>query len=389
MKSFNTFRVELSRLRQLYFSAKFATDEADLSISRKLTSKELNGNSKLYFNDIEEDVYLISSSIFALRHRLKNQLIRYLRELIFIRAISALEVFLVSSVEEIFLITKEPFKTNSNIEFLQAELLSAESLSDLFTKIISRDCRNLHSGGFYETKKYYMKTFGINLADCVPNLAQFEEYHDRRHLLVHRLGATDYVYRKKHNTNMKKITIEEDYLLSSFETLMAFGNKLNDKISSTYTVSSKREQNQDCAHLKVSLVFETDNSKTTVVPQFQFLVDDKLVFLRDIIQSCSYLDEHSLELDLKGASAIIRAYKRILKKSQKKGELTIVASEFRGPSKVKPCSLSNKEVEQIIASLPPKPWPKDVHKVIAAKLGFKKGEVYSAIHQTSGVAESE
>jgi len=135
------------------------------------------------------------------------------------------------------------------------------------------------------------------------------------------------------------------------------------------------------------MTLDTDIAKTMVIPEFQFLVDDKLVFLRDIIQTSTYLDAHSIELNLKGAPIIVRAYKKLLKKSQKKGELTIMALEFRGSNKVKPCSLSKREIDQIKASLPPKPLPKDVHKVIAAKLGFKNSEVYSAIHQIGGTEE--
>lgn len=229
-----------------------------------------------------------------------------------------------------------------------------------------------------------MKTFGLNLADCAANMAQIEEYHERRHLLVHRLGSTDHIYRKKYNTNAKKITVEEDYLLSSLEILMVFGKNLNDKTSAMYTLTSKPEQNEDSVNYIVSMTLDTDVAKTMVIPEFQFLIDGKLVFLRDILQTSSYLNAHSVELNLIGASKIIRAYKRLLKKSQKMGELTIMASEFRGSNKIKPCSLSEQEIDQIRASLPPKPWSKDVHKVIATKLGFKNGEVYSAIHQIGG-----
>lgn len=44
-----------------------------------------------------------------------------------------------------------------------------------------------------------------------------QEYHDRRHLLVHRLGETDSQYRKKYNANTKSISISDDYIIGCME----------------------------------------------------------------------------------------------------------------------------------------------------------------------------
>ena len=47
-----------------------------------------------------------------------------------------------------------------------------------------------------------------------------EEYHDRRHLLVHRLGKADEQFRKKYNLKSQRITIEEDYLFECFDDFL-------------------------------------------------------------------------------------------------------------------------------------------------------------------------
>ena len=375
MKTYNNFRVEVSRLRQLYFTAKYAADETASSVVKKLRSGELDGSSRLYFAAREDDKYLISSSIFALGHRLKRQFPRYLRDLIFIRAISALEVFLVDSVREVFALTKEPFKRNYVVEIPQAELLSAESLSEVFTKLINKECRNLHSGGFNDIKKYYLRVFGINFADYC-TILRLEEYHDRRHLLVHRLGATDPAYQRKYNTQQKKLTVEEPYLLECIDTLLTFASAVNEELDRRFTSITVPAATTPSVLYKIVAILETESAKNLVLGTFQFWADNRLIFLRDILSSSTYLDENTVELNLAGDRAAVKQYLRKLKQYEKMGELTILARQGQN---LESCKLSAEEISKIRASLPEKPWPVSIHKVIAAKLGLKTSEVYKAI----------
>jgi len=375
MKTYNNFRVEVSRLRQLYFTAKYAADETASSIVRKLRERELDGNTKLYFEAREEDKYLISSSIFALGHRLKRQFPRYLRELIFIRAISALEVFLVDSVREVFALTKEPFKRNYVVEIPQAELLSAESLSEIFTKLIDRECRNLHSGGFNDIKKYYHKTFGINFAEYC-SILRLEEYHDRRHLLVHRLGAADSVYQKKYHVQQKKLTVEEFYLLECIDTLLAFAGAINEQLDQRFTGIILSAATAPSFLYKIVVILETESAKNLILGTFQFWADNRLIFLRDVLASSTYLNENTVELNLAGDRAAVKQYLKKLKQYEKMGELTILARQGQD---LESCKLSAEEISKIRACLPEKPWSVGIHRSIAAKLGLKTAEVYKAI----------
>ncbi|MBM3120110.1 MAG: hypothetical protein FJ006_11315 [Chloroflexi bacterium] len=377
MRTFANLRLEVSRLRQLYFTTKYASNETASSVSDKLKRGEIDGNAKLYFQGKEQDDYLISSSIFALGHRLSRQLPRYLRELIFVRIISALEIFLVDSVAEVFAINKKPFKSNYNIQILQAELLSAESLSDIFTRVIVRECRSLHGGGFGEIKKYYRKTLGIDFAVLV-DVLKLEEYHDRRHLLVHQLGKTDTIYQKKHNTKQKTVTVDEKDLLESIDVLLAFANSVNerlDDICKDVSPAKIKPANYNC---KLILILETESARNFVLPTWQFWADNRLVFLRDILTSSRYLDEGTIELDLQGDQTPIKNYLKQLKKYEKTGELTILAREAHN---LEPCKLSADDIVRIRTSLPAKPWPVNIHKTIALGLGLKTSEVYKAINQ--------
>lgn len=379
MRTFTNLRLEVSRLRQLYFTAKYATNETASSVAAKLKSGKIDGNAKLYFQGREQDDYLISGSIFALGHRLTRQLPRYLRELIFVRTISALEAFLVYSVAEVFVITKEPFKRNYIIEIPQAELLSAESLSDMFTRVIVRECRSLHGGGFGEVKKYYLRTFGIDFAGLV-DLLKLEEYHDRRHLLVHQLGKTDAIYQKKHNTQRKTVTVDEKYLLETISVLLAFANSVNERLDHICKAVSPAKIKPVSYSLKVILTLETESARNLVLPTWQFWADNRLVFLRDILTSSRYLDEGTVELDLQGDRTPIKNYIKQLKKYEKMGELTILAREAQS---LEPCRLSEDDIVRIRTSLPAKPWPVNIHKTIAQRFGLKTSEVYKAINEIS------
>jgi len=377
MRTFNNLRIEVLRLRQLYFTAKYAANETASSIAAKLKSAEIDGNAKLYFQGKEEDTYLISGSVFGLGHRLNRQLPRYLRELVFVRTISALETFLADSVIEVFALTKEPFKRNYVIEIPQAELLSAESLSDIFTKVITKECRSLHGGGFSEIKKYYLRTFGMDFADF-SDVLKLEEYHDRRHLLVHQLGKADSVYQKKYNTQQKKVTVDEKYLLESISALLAFANSINEELDHKFRAISPTTKTPVTFKYKVTVTLETESARNLVLPAWEFWADNRLVFLRDILASSRYLDEGTVELDLQGDRVPIKNYVKQLKRYEKMGELTILAREAQN---LEPCRLSVEEINKIRTSLPEKPWPVGIHKTIANNLGLKVYEVYKAMNQ--------
>jgi hypothetical protein len=386
MRTYNNFRLEISRLRQLYFTAKYATNETASSISTKLRSGQMDGNAKLYFEGIEDDRYLIAGSIFAVGHRLRRQLPRYLRELIFIRTISALEVFLIDSIPEVFEVTKEPFKRDYVVEIPQGELLSADSLSEIFTKLINKECRSLHGGGFNEIRKYYAKTFGINFADYC-ELQKLQEYHDRRHLLVHGLGRTDLAYRKRYDTKIKKLTVDETYLLESMDDLFAFATNINEQFDQRLTGIRAPSTKQPVAYnCTVVVTLDTNSGRNLVLPTCEIWMDNRLISLHDILASSTYIDEKTVELYLQGDKDIIKNYVKRLKQYEKLGELTIL---YQKSKDLKPSKLSTEDMDKIRASLPAKPWPVSVHREIAEKLGLKASEVYKAIDLIDGESSTE
>lgn len=375
MKTYNQFYSELSRLRRLYFTAVYSVMETRLIISKKLRSGEVDGSAPLYFGGREDEEHLISHTIFELGGRLKGQFLRYLRELVFVRMISALEVFLVDNVKEVFLITKVPFKRDIMINMTQGELLSTESLLQIQSKIINKESRNLHSGGFNEIAKYYLRTFGMQFNNYQPGIVQLEEYHERRHLLIHQMGRTDQKYRDQHGTKSKKITVDEDYLLECLQSLLTFASAVNEALEKNFSRDNLPPKQRSPFFYSFTVGVEPGVDYDFLSPSFEFWVGERLASLNDILTSMNYVDEDKVEIKLRGNRDIIKNYIKVLREYKKRGELEI--SEQKGS--LQSCRLSTEEISKIRALLPAKPWPIGIHKTIAEELGLTKSEVYKAM----------
>jgi len=375
MKTYKQFYSELSRLRRLYFTAVYSAMETRLIISKKLRGGEVDGSAPLYFGGREDEEHLISNTIFELGGRLKGQFLRYFRELVFVRMISALEVFLVDNVKEVFLITKVPFKRNIMINMTQGELLSTESVSEIQSKIINKECRNLHREGFNEIAKYYLRTFGMQFNNYHPGIVQLEEYHERRHLLIHQMGRTDQKYRGKHGTKSKKITVDEDYLLECLQSLLTFASAVNGALEKNFSRDNLPPKQRSPFFYNFTVGVEAGVDYDFLSPSFEFWAGERLASLNDVLLSMNYLDEDRVEIRLRGDREIIRHYIKVLRTSKKRGELVIL--EQRGSLQL--CKLSAEEISAVRALLPEKPWPIGIHKGIAEKLNLKKAEVYKAM----------
>jgi hypothetical protein len=116
------------------------------------------------------------------------------------------------------------------VELKQSDILSAKSTTEIFNKIINKELRRLSSGGFSEIVKYYKKTLLIDIAEIKPKREIIEEYHQRRHLLVHRLGKTDQFYRDRYNFSEPNITVEKYYLEHCFEDFREFAHEIHNQI---------------------------------------------------------------------------------------------------------------------------------------------------------------
>lgn len=380
MKSHDNFLIEHERLLNFYKVTMFSYEQTSSMVH--MWKKDKTSFNTIGLEFVEPDFYINKK-----KERLSNQ--KNLSEIVLIRLVSALEVFLIDLIRDVFLNTKEPFKKQDILlQFTQAELLSIDSPSLIFNKVISKELRRLSSGGLEEIIKYYKRHFGIELGNFSPGKSKMEEYHERRHLLVHRLGKTDEQYRKKYNYNHPTITISEKYLYECFNDFKDFAKLVNTQIKYkvnqiVYSSDSKPKIIEAKSNVSISLL---KSNLDFLKPSFEFWVGDEFTMFSAILVEKSETDKNILELTLSGTERQIEGYKKILQTASKNKEIQLnrFKTKVNYQEPAKPLFLNEEMINLIQRELPVQPWETGIHKIVATKLGYSNKLVSIAIQQLIG-----
>ncbi|WP_111309761.1 hypothetical protein [Confluentibacter sediminis] len=231
-EAYNKFKTDLKDSRQLYDITYHLYQTETIRLDTELKSgNEVNPTLKTSIGSVEH-------SPTALYRRLQNLYPYKLRQLILISSITALEVYFTDVILEIFKRDITPFKVNEPVTFQKNYLLSVANIAKIQNDIITKDFRNLTSGGLKEIDKYYKKMFEIDIKNLGINFQEIEEIHIRRHLFVHRNGITDMEYVSKFpHLGYKieeQIKIEHDYLVNALNKLSEFAGLVNKEILKKY-----------------------------------------------------------------------------------------------------------------------------------------------------------
>ena len=306
------------------------------------------------------------------------------KELALIRSISAIEVYLIDSVREIYSVNKSPFMKKGVIEYQLGELLSCTDIDELHAKYIEKQCRQLHSGGFEEIIKFYKSRFDIDFSKFNTSLnsknyglVQIIQYHQKRHLIVHRLGKTDEHYRKTYNTSDTDVKLDENDLTVLFKVLLQFAYFVNNKAEMYVTtvapenrISIKVEIYDDTVAEVFDPTYTIPIKKGTTLP------------LSVLLEKVEYESDAVFTIKLHGVFAYLRKYYKLLKKIASSGKIKILSYEtvslISNKKAVKQYAWA--DVEKVIELLPEKPWPQNIHKEIAQKLGWSNTKVFGIIN---------
>ncbi|WP_396596265.1 hypothetical protein [Dokdonia sp. R86516] len=227
-ESYNKFKNNLKDSKQLYDIT------YHLYISERQRLKKLLKSNKKINPTLLTSIGSIEHSPTSLYQRLESLYPFKLRQLILISTITALEVYLTDVILEIFERDISPFKKDEPATFQKNYLLNLSSIQKLQKDIISKDFRNLTSGGLTQIEKYYKKMFDIDLKNLGVSFKEIEEIHIRRHLFVHRNGVTDNEYVRKFPQFgfrvAEQIHLEHDYLIESLNKISDFAGKVNNQI---------------------------------------------------------------------------------------------------------------------------------------------------------------
>ncbi len=386
LKSYSVFKKEMDDLVKLQYASKFAFHK--VGAFRNFIKIKKN---KRYLDDNGFDTKPSGISSFDKKNILKLE--KMLNQQTFVRTISALEMFLVDIFRDIFIKTKTPFKDQSKILKLNhSQLLSTKNISELNNQIINKVCRDLSSIGFSEIIKAYKKMLLIDLLHILPGKQKMVEYHEIRHLIVHKLGRTDSQFRIKYKmSNKAGISINDDYLKNFIKDINDFANqvhelvmiRLNDLLSSNI----QRLPFERKVIYRID-VLESNSNLNFLNAEFEFWFNDELELLKNILIDKKTLSENEFELELAGTYRQIKAYSSCLKHAKKNKIINLIIVENicngyntneLGIKKLKSKYIEEDTLELIKRKLPKQPWQIGIHKKIAEEIGLKNSVVNFAI----------
>lgn len=309
----------------------------------------------------------------------KKKIESVLRELILVRTISALETFLTDAIRDIFVVTKSPFMDKSiRIDLSQEELIANNSPTKIYSKIINKETRKLTSGGFSEFIKYYKKRFDIDLSQIHPGYKKMNEYHDIRHILVHRLGQTDEAFRRKYHTDSQKISIDQSLLNSLLDDMEIFVKQVENKVRQLIGEFKAIDTEYNARYIADILMLK-EELPNCLHPSYQYWADDEYVMMTDILLGTTPGEDGRVRYYFNGSDRALRHLKRQLRREQKKLTISVdnVVMSFRFERKQK--RVPEEVIVLVRNQLPEQPWPKGVHKEIAHRLNLSNGKVSAAI----------
>ncbi|GKS62677.1 hypothetical protein YTPLAS21_21350 [Candidatus Nitrosocosmicus sp.] len=375
-QSLKVLNTEVDRLKALYLVSRQSFRQLRKEITSNIYVDEADPSQAIELL-YQGEPFVVATNSHSYLNKLKSQFPRYLRETIYVRLISAFEVFLVELLRETFVSCRELFYSDKLVQFTIREILSMQSISEAYSKIVYSELRQLTSRGFSEIAKYYKTRIKVDLMTLDIPWPRLTEAHDRRHILVHRLGKTDQAYRHRYNTTAKMVSIDENYLFNSFQIILSFAEILVAKIKQSANNANLQRKNQSHKIAEIEIKPITSMGGQVLEPLFNFDATDRIVALSDIAVNITQKEE-STYLRLVGSTMSINAYLKILNRLHKGKDIEILAKRI---VKAGPSGLSREEITKLAKLLPPLPWPQGIHKEVASKMGLSNTKVSRAISE--------
>lgn len=134
MKAHQRFKIEIQKLRKFYDSSLYSFENTEDLVWKWKKNKE-----EFMAFGLELD----SPQLYKTDNKSKALYRKYLIELVFVRCISTLEILLVDLIRDIFIETKEPFKTqDSKLQLSHSEILSIKLLQAFIIKLLLKSVVN-------------------------------------------------------------------------------------------------------------------------------------------------------------------------------------------------------------------------------------------------------
>ncbi|WP_064196772.1 MULTISPECIES: hypothetical protein [Emticicia] len=302
------------------------------------------------------------------------------RELIYIRIISALEIFLVQSVRDIFKQTTKPFLNNKKIIDLNySQILELTTVRELRNILLQKETRPLSSAGYEDVVKYYKQQLGIDISSLGPGINKMSYYHQIRHILVHRLGKADKYFKKKYSFTKTYIQIDEELLINLFNDVYNYANQVSQKVKALIDAHSSINVYRKFKGERFRIEFDSQISDKVnfLEPEYHFWVGDEIYYVEDLGLHIISKGSH-YKVEVWGEPEILKAYKRSIK-------TRLTTSKYFENINIFPVAHPKVFDESIILAvsklLPDGIWPRDIRKEIAAELNISNNIVDKIINK--------
>jgi hypothetical protein len=300
------------------------------------------------------------------------------RELLYIRIVSALEIFLVQTVRDIFKQTIKPFESNiKKIELNHSQILQLTSIRQLRNSMLHKETRPLSSAGYEDVVKYYKHQLKVDISSLGPGLGKMKYYHQIRHILVHRLGKVDKHFKKEYNFSKTYLQIDESLLISLFNDVYSYAFQVSEKIKILINANKvlKIYRHFKGERLRIEFDSQINDKVNFLEPEYHFWVGDDIFYLEDLGLNIISKGPHYI-VEFWGEIEIVKAYKKSIKTRLK-------TSKYFANISIRPVAHPKVFDESIILAvskvLPKGVWPLDIRKTIAAELGISINKVSQII----------
>ncbi|MBD7945468.1 hypothetical protein MKZ20_19765 [Psychrobacillus sp. FSL K6-2684] len=344
IRAFQNFRTEWSRVKKIYYVTIFSYEETISRVNDELETKLISNNNKFHYKN-----ELISRSPSELTRNLSDRYANMLRESLFVRLISIMELYFNDVLLELGEITLNPFKTEGTKEYKVVDLLNISDIKEIQNEIIQNKVRNVVLGGYKEINKFLRTKLNINTANSNLDETEIKELYSRRNLLVHAGGIIDGIYfdnfiQGGSESVGKRLTVQEDYFIASLELVLNYVEFVTIKIEEVYDFSqldlkrkqikqAKRSQklSNKTRELSCTIIFKSKQDILTYLDrQSEFGFDNKYL-LGSILTETIEVEDFIVKLTVKGRIDIVgtfEGYYRMLKRKEIINDFTIIFSQL-------------------------------------------------------------
>lgn len=294
-QAWRTFHIESKRIRELVEFTCLLYGQSHQKIRPLIRQVPLGQAADTEYGK------LTSGRIKMLAGHTKDVYPQRLRELALIRQISSLEAYLVDAVREVSQRTLEPFNSKGPIQFQAGALLfKFNSIEEIHTDIVEQRCRTLTGKGFEEVTTFYLSSLNIDFKQLRVSYSMMQEFHARRHLLVHRLGVVDAQYAHQFpNQSVAPgdvVAVSEQYWEHASSAIFLFASEINSILYKKFPPKPSASVTQGNSHklatgdvIAIVRLKKRDASVNGagIVLGLNYFVDATTFQLRDLVVSAS------------------------------------------------------------------------------------------------------